>query len=143
MSTSLVCLPLSGSRRFNRSIISGVRGICSLPLIPLELEAAEEDPPLIMHEVRSSPTLSTIPMPCCLRGAYMFYCFVGYMLSYNVPPQALSGTVGGLVFRSAGVWGMRGASPLYLLLRALLLLVLCMLLGHVLHCRCVLGLLVM
>jgi hypothetical protein len=28
------------------SKISGVRGIGSLPLLPLELEAAEEDPPL-------------------------------------------------------------------------------------------------
>ena len=64
----------------------------SLPLLPLELEAAEEAPPRSMPEVRSSLTMSAVSLPRCLRGANLF---VGYMLSETVPPRALSGIVGG------------------------------------------------
>jgi len=90
--SNLACLPLSGSRRSRRSSISGVRGIGSLPLLPLELEAAEEDPPRSMPEVRSSLTLYAVSLFYCLRGAYLF---VKYMLSETVPPRDLIGAVGG------------------------------------------------
>ena len=83
------------SRRSNRSRISGVRGMDSLPLLPLELEAAEDDPPRSMPEVRSSLTLSPIALPSCLRGANMFCSSVGYMLSKTLTPRALGRTVGG------------------------------------------------
>ena len=77
------------------SNFSGVRGIGFLPLFLLEFEAAEEDPPLSIPEVKSSLTMSTDSLPYCLRGAYLFWCFVGYRLSDIVPPRALIGTVGG------------------------------------------------
>jgi len=64
-------------------------------LTSLELEAAEEDPPRSMPEVSSSMTLSNVSLPCCLRGAYLFCSYVGYMLSEIVPPRAMSGTDGG------------------------------------------------
>ncbi len=41
---SRACFPLSGSRRSMSCKISGVRGIGSLPLLPLELEAVEDPP---------------------------------------------------------------------------------------------------
>ena len=58
------CLPLSGSRRSSRCRISGVRGIGSLPLLPLEPDVAEfapdTDPKLSL-----SLSLSAAPLPCC------------------------------------------------------------------------------
>jgi hypothetical protein len=49
---SRACFPLSGSRRSRRSSISGVRGIDSLPLLTLELEATDAEPPLSIPELR-------------------------------------------------------------------------------------------
>ncbi len=66
------CFPLSGSRRSSSSKISGVRGIGSLPLFPLELEATDADPPLSIPELRSSLAMSHEFAPCCLRGANLF-----------------------------------------------------------------------
>ncbi len=63
------CFPLSGSRRFSKSMIFGVRGTTSLPLLPLELDVADADPPLSMLELRFSLTRSPDSLPCCLRGA--------------------------------------------------------------------------
>jgi hypothetical protein len=51
---SRACFPLSGSRRFRRSKICGVRGIGSLPLLPLELEVPDAVSPLSMLELSAS-----------------------------------------------------------------------------------------
>ncbi len=69
---SRACFPLSGSRRSSSSRISGVRGIGSLPLLPLELEAADVDPLLRIQELRFKLPCSLEFAPCCLRGANLF-----------------------------------------------------------------------
>ena len=85
---SLACFLLSGSRRSIRSSISGVRGVKSLPLLPLELEAADADPPRRIPELSASLPWSLDLVPCCLRGANMFCCSTE-LLSGFVPTLSL------------------------------------------------------
>jgi len=89
------CFPLSGSRRSSGSKIFGVRGMGSLSLLPFELDAAEEVPPLIIPELRPRLPRSPDPFPCCLSGANLFYCSSVLRLSGAVPPPLLMGSVGG------------------------------------------------
>jgi len=92
---SRACFPLSGSRRSKRSRISGVWGIGFLPLPRFELEAADVDPPLSIPELSASLLLSPVSLPCCRRGANLFWCSTLLRLSGSVPPRALMGTFGG------------------------------------------------
>jgi hypothetical protein len=84
---------LSCSSRSRRCTISGVRGIGSLLLLPLELEAVE-DSPLRIPELRLRLPCSLEFAPCCLRGANLFWCSTE-MFPMLVPPPGLMGRVGG------------------------------------------------
>jgi hypothetical protein len=72
-----------------------VRGIGSRPLLPLELDASDVDPPLRILELRASLPRSLESLPCCLRGANMLCCSFALLLCGVVPPRALRGIVGG------------------------------------------------
>ena len=92
---SRACFPFSRSMRSRSCRISGVRGIGSLPLLPLELEA-DEDPPLriipeLMFRLPYSPEFA----PYCRRVANLFVCFTMLGLSCVVPAPLLMGIVGG------------------------------------------------
>ena len=69
---SRACFPLSGSRRSRSSRISGVREIGSLPLLLLELKAANVDTRLRIPELRFKLPRSPEFASCCLRGANLF-----------------------------------------------------------------------
>jgi len=84
--------------------ISGVRGIGSLLLLPLELEA-DVDPPLRIPEVRTTLPWSPEFAPCCRRGANLFWCSTE-LFHVCVPPPSLMGYVGG-----SGMTNLRRVAP--------------------------------
>ena len=66
---SLVRLPLSGSSLSNNCSISGVKGMGSLPSLPLELDVADVDPPLSLQELRTSLPFPPDTLPVSPRGS--------------------------------------------------------------------------
>ncbi len=72
-----------------------MRGIGSLPLLPFELDVADVEPSLNIHEMKSSLTRSPDSLPCCRRGANKFWCSTMLGLSSVVPAPLLMGMVGG------------------------------------------------
>ncbi len=65
---SLACLPLSGSNLSINCRISRVRGMGSLPLLPRELDVANDAPPLSMPELRDPLSFPPDTLPFSSRG---------------------------------------------------------------------------
>ena len=75
--------------------ISGVRGMDSLPLMPLELHVADDVPPLSMSELRASLSLPPETLPFSLRGENLL-CNVVVLPWFTVagPMRVLRATAG-------------------------------------------------
>ena len=65
---SLDGLPLPGSSLSSNCSISCVRGMGSIPLLPLELDVADVDPPLSMPKLKASLPFLLDTLPPSPRG---------------------------------------------------------------------------
>ena len=72
-----------------------MKGIVSLHLLPLELEAADIDPSLSILELRASLSLPLEALPYSLSGVNLFWCSTVTMMAATVPLRALYGIIGG------------------------------------------------
>ena len=61
----------------------------SLPLLPLELEAAVVEPSLSILELGPSLSLPHWALPGIVRGVDLFCCSIVSMLAAGVPPRVI------------------------------------------------------
>jgi len=90
------CLPLSGSSLSSNCRISGVREMCSLSLLPLELDVDDDEPILSMHELMTSLSFPPETLPFSPNGENLLCSGVVLVRFTTVGPlRVLCGTVGG------------------------------------------------
>ena len=92
----MACFPLSGSSLSSWCIISGVRGMGSLPLLFIALDAhkyAPDSEPKLSLSLSMSPNL----LPCSASKSNLFCCGVcALVVCIAGLPLVLSGTFGGV-----------------------------------------------